>query len=82
MYAISFSDLAKKQLKKLEIEIQERIITTIERCRIRPHYFAKKIVGTSCFALRTGNYRIIIKIYNKEIKILVVKIGHRKKIYK
>ena len=82
MYQITFSDIAEQQIDKLNPELRQRIISTIKRCHIRPYIFAKKIVGTHYFALRAGDYRIIIRIFNKEIRILVVKVGHRKKIYK
>ena len=81
-YEIIFSDKAFKQLKKLEREVQERIIATLERIRIRPEKYVTKLVGDPGYKLRVGDYRVILDIERDQLLILVIKIGHRKKIYK
>ncbi len=81
-YEVIFSDSADKQLSKLPMEIQERIISTIKRCRIRPYAHVKKLVGCPYFRLRVGDYRVIMDIVNNELIIHVIEVGHRKKIYK
>lgn len=81
MYEIIFSQKAKKQLFKLENNIQERIITALERIRIRPEAYITKLVGDPGFKLRIGNYRVIMDIDNNNLLILVIKAGHRKDIY-
>ena len=82
MYSIIYSDKVRKQLKKLPQNIQQRIIYTIERCRIRPSSYIKKLVGNPYFSLRVGKYRIIMRIIKNELKIFVIEVGHRKNIYK
>ncbi|MCK5560121.1 MAG: type II toxin-antitoxin system RelE/ParE family toxin [Thermoplasmata archaeon] len=81
-YEIKFSDKAFKQLKKLERKIQERIITILERIRIRPEAYVTKLVGDPGYKLRIGDYRVILDIEREQLLILVIKIGHRKKTYK
>ena len=81
-YDIIFSDKALKQLKKLDRSSQKRIIATLERIRIRPETYVTKLVGDSGYRLRIGGYRVLMDIDNKELHILVLKVGHRKKIYK
>lgn len=82
MYEIIFSEKASKQLKKLERLAQERIVAVLERTRIRPEAHFQKLVGETCYKLRVGKYRIIADIEESRLKILVVKVGHRKSIYK
>ena len=82
MYEILFSDKARKQIKKLEKSLQKRIISTLERIRIRPESYVTKLVGDPGYKLRVGDYRIIMDIDKKKIIILILKIGHRKNIYK
>lgn len=82
MYEIIFSQKAKKQLFKLEKNIQERIITALERIRIRPEAYITKLVGDPGFKLRIGDHRVIMDINNNNLLILVIKVGHRKDIYK
>ena len=54
----------------------------LERIRIRPESFVTKLVGDPGFRLRVGEYRIIIDIDKEKLLILVIKIGHRSRIYK
>ena len=81
-YEIFFTDKAKKQLVKLEKNDQERIIKSLERIRIRPESYVTKLVGDPGYRLRVGDYRVIIDIDKEQLLILVIKIGHRKNIYK
>ena len=82
MYEIIFSQKAKKQLFKLEKNTQERIIAVLERIRIRPETYITKLIGDPGYKLRVGDYRLIMDIDNNNLLILVVKVGHRKDIYK
>ena len=81
-YEIVFTDTSRKQFKKLEKDIQERIIKALERIRIRPEAHIKKLIGDPGYRLRVGEYRIILDIEKEKLIILVIKIGHRKNIYK
>lgn len=81
-YEVVFSDFADKQLSKLPLDIQNRIISTIKRCRIRPHSHVKKLVGSKYFRLRVGDYRVIIDIVENKLIIHVIDVSHRKNTYK
>ena len=81
-YEILFSESAFKQLKKLEKSLQKRIISSLERLRFRPEAHLKKLVGDNGYRLRVGDYRVIVDIEEKKLLVLVIKIGHRKNIYK
>ena len=45
MYAIEFAPSALRQFEKLDREAQARIAAALERCRVRPHEFAVRLVG-------------------------------------
>lgn len=77
-YEIIFSDKAFRQLKKLEKSIQERIIAVLERIRVRPETYVTKLVDDPGYKLRVGDYRVIMDIENSKLKILILKVGHRK----
>ena len=81
LYEVIFSQEAKKQLFKLEKVIQERIISALERIRIRPEDYITKLVGDPGYKLRVGDYRVIIDIDKGNLLVLVIKIGHRRNIY-
>ncbi len=80
-YDIIFSDKALRQLKKMEKNVQKRIIAVLERIRIRPEAYVTKLAGDSGYKIRVGNYRVIMDIDNKKLHILVLKVGHRKNVY-
>lgn len=79
MYDVFFSDTAHKQFKKLGKEEQNRIISAVERIRIRPEAYVTKLVGDPGYKLRVGDYRLIMDIEKNQLTILILKIGHRKK---
>ena len=81
-YKVIFSDFADKQLRKLPLDVQGRVISTIKRCQIRPYRHVKKLVGSKYFRLRVGDYRVIMDIIDNKLIIHVVEISHRKKTYK
>ena len=82
MFDLTYSKTAVKFLKKLSKDKQEHVLSVLERARIRPEKHFERLVGDKSYKLRAGNYRIIADIYKKELRILVIKIGHRKNIYK
>lgn len=82
MYSIIYSKKAEKQLEKLEKYIQEKIIKSLERIRIRPEAYVEKLVGDSGYKFRVGDYRVILDVNKGDLIVLVIKIGHRRNIYK
>ena len=81
MYELIYSEKSLKQLEKLEKNLQERILANLERIRLRPYAYLKKLVGNPYFRLRVGDYRIILDVQDKKLVIFVIEMGHRKKIY-
>lgn len=83
-YRILISTSARKTLKALPTEILPKILRAIESLSLNPHpYGCRKLSGEeSTLRIRVGIYRVIYEIDNKEIHILILKIGHRKDIYR
>ena len=81
VYDISFTKHAEREFSKLNRILQQRIINTLERIRIRPEAYVVKLVGDPAFKLRVGDYRLLLDINQSKLIILVIKIGHRKKVY-
>ncbi|MAH17012.1 MAG: cytotoxic translational repressor of toxin-antitoxin stability system [Euryarchaeota archaeon] len=80
-FAIKFAAKARKQLARLDREVQQRIVRTLERVRVRPRHYARRLVGSPYYRFRTGDYRIIADIRERELLILVLLVGHRKQVY-
>lgn len=81
MYEILFHKNAQKQLEKLTKEIQIRVLSVLDRIKINPYSHVKKLVNTSYFRLRVGDYRIILDIQSEKLIIFVVELGLRRNIY-
>lgn len=81
MYSLIYSELALKQLKKLDKETQARILAVLERCHILPYHHVKKLVSLPYFRLRVGDYRVILEIKEERLIVYVIEVGHRKNIY-
>ncbi|MGK7884603.1 MAG: type II toxin-antitoxin system RelE/ParE family toxin [Crocosphaera sp.] len=83
-YKIQFLKSAKKELAKLPRNIQERISNKLEILKIDPYPPDVKQLknGEGRLRVRIGDYRIIYRVENNILVILVIKIGHRSKIYK
>jgi len=80
-FEIIWSESAIRELKKLDRIIGKRIFDRITRLEHDPYQNVTKLVNSPYFRLRVGDYRVILDIRRNQLRILVVKIGHRKKIY-
>ena len=81
-YSIKYSKTSEKQIRKLDKIMQKRIISSLDRCKIRPYSHVEKLVGVSYYRLRVGDYRVIMNVKDNILEILVVEIGNRKNIYR
>ncbi len=82
-YKIKIRKKAQKVLAKIPPPFQLNIIKTIEQLAENPiHNQTKKLTGRDGWRIRIGNYRVIYEIFDDELIILVLNIGHRKNIYK
>lgn len=82
MYRILFSRTAAKDIDKVDRKNKPHIFAALFDLRKNP-YLGKKLKGKfqDCYSLRVGFYRIIYKIYKKELNILIIRIGPRQGIY-
>jgi len=83
MYRVVLSRLAEKDLEKVDKKYKPHIFAALFDLRKDP-YSGKKLEGKfrDCYSLRIGSYRIIYKIYQRELNILVIRIGPRQGIYR
>jgi mRNA interferase RelE/StbE len=83
-YRIEFKRSAAKVLKKLPKQDRKRIRDKIDSFAYNlPAPATTKMKGDNPFhRVRVGDYRIIYEIYEDTLVILVLKIGHRREIYK
>jgi mRNA interferase RelE/StbE len=83
-YRIEITPAAERQLKALSKTLQKRMVEQFLDLEIipRPPGVEKLKGSEDQYRLRVGDYRIIYQIQDQALIILVVKIGHRKDIYR
>jgi mRNA interferase RelE/StbE len=83
-YGIEVTKSAAKELKQIVRPDQKRIIKAIDNLAENlPNPDITKMKGNNPFhKIRVGDYRIIYEIQNDILMILIIKIGHRKDIYR
>jgi mRNA interferase RelE/StbE len=83
-YSIEISRTAERQLKRLPQAERQRIARTVALLAIEPRpRGARKLAGyDDVFRVRTGRYRVIYSVAEDRLVVLVLKIGHRKDVYR
>ncbi len=83
-YKIEWKRSAIKELKKLPKETIEKILAAVEKLSANPFpHRTTKLVGSSqSFRIRVGDYRIIYNIFAKTLTIEIVRVKHRREVYK
>jgi mRNA interferase RelE/StbE len=73
----------RKDLRGIPKATVQRILETIEGLGNDPRPpGCKKLTSTNLYRLRAGSYRIIYEINDAEVVVIVVKVGHRKDVYR
>ena len=81
-YTAVLSKKAQKQLDKLPDNIAEPILDAIADLEENPRPVGnKKLKGRDGYRVRIGNYRVIYDIFDSELIVDVIALGHRKDIY-
>ncbi|MDI9349277.1 MAG: type II toxin-antitoxin system RelE/ParE family toxin [Candidatus Symbiobacter sp.] len=87
VWNLKFSSNAERTLEKLDRQIKRRIIEYFEKSVLtleNPRQKAEQLEGklySNFWKFRVGDYRLIDRIIDSELTILVVKLGHRSSIY-
>lgn len=82
-YKILFKDSVSRDFKKIpKTDIQKNLLK-IKKLGMNPYLSgSEKLTGQELYRVRQGNYRILYSIQNNELTIWVIKVGHRKHIYR
>jgi len=87
VWAIEYSDTARKQLRKLGNPVSKRIVDFLDQ-RIagknNPRDSGKALSGPigGLWRYRIGDYRIVCDIQDNRLRVLVLQVGHRRNIYR
>jgi mRNA interferase RelE/StbE len=82
-YRVYFRESVEKDLSVIPKKDLRKILNRIEALANDPRPPGhEKLTGQERYRLRQGSYRIVYSIQDKELTVWVVKVGHRKDIYR
>ncbi len=84
MYRVKVAEEAAKFIRKQDKRIQRQIINNIREIAQNPRpQGCNKLQGyEELYRIRSGNYRIVYTIREKMLLVFVVRLAHRKDIYR
>ncbi|NCA72819.1 MAG: type II toxin-antitoxin system RelE/ParE family toxin [Sphingobacteriia bacterium] len=84
-WTVSLKPRAKRQLAKLDRPVQKRLLDFMDRLTGRddPRELGRALQGHhQLYKFRVGDYRIIAQIQDETLSVVVVKLGHRREVYR
>ncbi|MDD2469122.1 MAG: type II toxin-antitoxin system RelE/ParE family toxin [Desulfobulbus sp.] len=82
-YEILFKESVYKDLRSIPKTDLKRILSKIEQLGVEPQPpGSQKLTGAELYRVRQGNYRIVYTIEDEKLVVCVIKVGHRKEVYR
>ena len=81
-FEIIWSDSAARQLEKLDRTVARRIFEKVGELHDNPGRKVHKLVNSPYYRLRVGKYRVILDIDENFLRVIILKVGQRKTIYR
>lgn len=81
-YKLIYTKNAHRDIKKLDRVAQKKLAKVLQRLSKKPFFYGKKLILPQLggYRYRIGNYRVIFDIEDK--KIIILRVGHRREIYR
>lgn len=83
-YEVEIAPAAKRQIKKLPLDVQQKVVAKLEELAFepRPDGVIKLEGSDNLYRIRLGKYRIIYEIQDDLLIITIVKVKHRRDVYR
>ena len=82
-YRLRLKKSAAKEIENLPRKDCARVVGAIQKLLDDPYgQNSQKLSGHEKYRIRVGNYRVLYEIINDELVVMVVKVGHRKDVYR
>lgn len=82
-YEVLVLPSAQKEIEKLAKPVQSKVLKALLSLSENPRPTGcKKLVGTDAWRFRIGEYRIVYTIEDKILTIEVIRVAHRKDVYR
>jgi mRNA interferase RelE/StbE len=83
-YSVIYQASAEAALRKLPREIQIRVLRKIDQLAVNPFPPGTERLSAAIdlWRIRIGDYRVVYTVERKELLVLVLKVGHRREVYR
>lgn len=81
-FEIIWAESAYRELKKLNRTVAKRVLDAVGKLEENPHRWLVRIVNSPYHRLRVGEYMVTVDIWEGELRVLVLKVGHRRSVYR
>jgi mRNA interferase RelE/StbE len=83
-YQIAFSRRANRELSELPTQIRLRLRPRIEALSLNPRPVgSKKLAGREdLWRVRVGDYRVVYEVHDRILYVLIVRLAHRRDVYR
>ena len=82
-YRIEIAPAAEREIRKLETVVRRQVLNKIVSLGSNPRPVgAEKLTGAELYRVRFRDYRIIYEIEDRVTRVLVLKVGDRKEVYR
>ncbi len=85
-WTIRFERPAEKEFRKLDPQIARRILSFLhERLTQNPRSLGEPLHGnllSGYLKYRVGDYRIVAELHDHDLVVMVLRIGHRREVYR
>ncbi len=83
VYKVYFRESVEKDLNTIPKRDLKRILQRIKTLEENPRPSGcEKLTGQERYRVRQGKYRIVYSIQDYELTVWIVKVGHRKDVYR
>lgn len=84
-YRVEFTRSAKREFDGVPRAIQERIGEACRFLTLNPFselLRIKKLKGAQLYRIRIGDYRIVYEVRQQVLVVVIIKVGHRREVYR
>ncbi|MDJ0761547.1 MAG: type II toxin-antitoxin system RelE/ParE family toxin [Myxococcota bacterium] len=82
-YEINIKRSAEKEIKSLSTKIRQRVIHAILNLAENPRpRGCEKLSQREAYRIRVGRYRIVYSVFDRILVVEIVRVAHRKEVYR
>ena len=83
-YEIVYAPSAAKALRKLDRQVARRLLEAISKLAEEPRSAegVQLVGGEGELRIRVGDYRVVYDVIDEEVVVLILRLGHRREIYR